>query len=245
MEDVIAQLIRLQELDRIRDKLQRRLDQVPIRLKSHTDAIHALEEALSAQEQLFRAAKAEADRAELEVKSKEEEREKIKRQMNAPKLSNREYEMLQEAMAGVLADINSHTDQAVKAMQRAEEAEIQVTDLQGQLDTARTEHLEAKEKLESGLGDVTGDLAKRDEERKEKIKDVASEALQTYERVRRKHKDALALVEGTIDRAAGRIGNDLHCSSCYMTITANDAVKVLGRKELITCKSCVRILYVP
>ena len=49
--------------------------------------------------QLHRAAQAESDRAELEVKSKEEEREKIKRQMNAPKLSNREYEMLQEAMA--------------------------------------------------------------------------------------------------------------------------------------------------
>ena len=245
MEDVIAQLIRLQELDRIRDKLQRRLDQVPVRLKSHTDAIRALEDALSAQEQLHWAAKAESDRAELEVKSKEEEREKIKRQMNAPKLSNREYEMLQEAMAGVLADINSHTDQAVKAMQRAEEAETQVTDLKGQLDKARTEYAEAKEKLESGLGDVTGDLAKRDRERKEKVKDVSSDALQVYERVRRKHKDALALVEGTIDRAAGRIGNDLHCSACYMTITANDAVKVLGRKEIVTCKSCVRILYVP
>jgi predicted nucleic acid-binding Zn-ribbon protein len=245
MEDVIAQLIRLQELDRIRDKLQRRLDQVPVRLKSHTDAIRALEEALSAQEQLHRAAKAESDRAELEVKSKEEEREKIKRQMNAPKLSNREYEMLQEAMAGVLADINSHTDQAVKAMQRAEEAETQVAELKGQLDKAQSEFREAKEKLESGLGDVTGDLAKRDEERKEKIKGVGADALRTYERVRRKHKDALALVEGTIDRAAGRIGNDLHCSACYMTITANDAVKVLGRKELITCKSCVRILYVP
>ena len=245
MEDVIAQLIRLQELDRIRDKLQRRLDQVPVRLKSHSDAIRALEEALSAQEQLHRAAQAESDRAELEGKSKEEEREKIKRQMNAPKLSNREYEMLQEAMAGVLADINSHTDQAVKAMQRAEEAKGQVEELKGQLDKARAEHLEAKEKLESGLGDVTGDLAKRDVERREKIREVSTDALQTYERVRRKHKDALALVEGTIDRAAGRIGNDLHCSACYMTITANDAVKVLGRKELVTCKSCVRILYVP
>ena len=82
-------------------------------------------------------------------------------------------------------------------------------------------------------------------ERREKIREVSTDALQTYERVRRKHKDALALVEGTIDRAAGRIGNDLHCSACYMTITANDAVKVLGRKELVTCKSCVRILYVP
>ena len=109
--------------------------------------------------------------------------------------------------------------------------EEQVTELKGQLDKARTEHAAAKEKLESGLGDVTGDLAKRDAERKEKMKDISSDALKVYERVRRKHKDALALVEGTIDRAAGRIGNDLHCSACYMTITANDAVKVLGRKD--------------
>ena len=223
MEDVIAQLIRLQELDRIRDKLQRRLDQVPVRLKSHTDAIRALEEALEAQEQLNRVARAESDRAELEVKSKEEEREKIKRQMNAPKLTNREYELLQEGMAGVLADINSFSDQAIKAMERATEAESQVTELRAQLEKSRTAYAEAKEKLESGLGDVTGDLAKRNAERKEKTREVHGEALQVYERVRRKHKDALALVEGTIDRAAGRIGNDLHCSACYMTITANDA----------------------
>ena len=55
----------------------------------------------------------------------------------------------------------------------------------------------------------------------------------------------MSIVDGTIDRAAGRIGNDLHCSACYMTITANDGVRVLARKEVVQCKSCVRVLYVP
>ena len=245
MGDVIGQLIRLQELDRKRDRLQKKLAQVPVKLASHTDALAAMKEAASAQEALLLSSKAEADRAELEVGSKEAEREKIKRQMNAPKLTNREYELLQEAMAGVLADISSLTDQALKALERATEAETQLGEIRERIDEANKAYLAEKEKLEGGLGDVRSELVRRDEERTEKIKEINRDALDAYERVRRKHRDALALVEGTIDRAAGRIGNDLHCSSCYITITANDAVKVLGRKEVVRCKSCVRILYVP
>jgi predicted nucleic acid-binding Zn-ribbon protein len=243
--DVIEQLIRLQELDRVRDRLQRRLDEVPIKLRSHTDRIAALESELAEQEVSLRSLRAEADRAELEVKAKEADREKYKRQMNAPKLSNREYQALQEQLAGVLADINSLSDKALSALERASETEDQATALQSELETARAAHAEAKEKLESALTGVRSDLAAKDEERKEFVAGVGMEPLAVYERVRRKHKDALAIVEGTIDRAAGRIGTDLHCSACFMTITANDAVQVLRRNRVIQCKSCVRILYVP
>lgn len=243
--DIIGQLVRLQRLDRERDRLQKRLDQVPIKLKQHSDTIAQLQRALEEQDQLMRTARAEADRAELEVKAKEERREKIKRQMNAPKLTNREYEVLQESLAGVLADINQLTSQALKSLDKVAEAEGNVATFRGELAEATQAHDEAKAKLEGGLADVRDELEKRNAERGEYLANVRQEALQVYERVRRKHKDALAVVDGTIDRAAGRIGTDLHCSACYMTITANDAVQVLEGKKLMRCKSCARILYVP
>lgn len=243
--DVIEQLIRLQDLDRVRDRLQRRLDEVPVKLRSHTDRIAALETELAEQDLLLRALRAEADRAELEVKAKEADREKYKRQMNAPKLSNREYQALQEQLAGVLADINSLSDKALSAMERAGETEAKSTELRSELESAQAEYGQAKEKLEGALTDVRSDLEAKNEERREYVAGVGMEPLAVYERVRRKHKDALAIVDGTIDRAAGRIGTDLHCSACFMTITANDAVQVLRRNRVIQCKSCVRILYVP
>ena len=95
------------------------------------------------------------------------------------------------------------------------------------------------------VGQQTGNRTARNAERAEYAPSVKEEGRELYERVRRKHAEAMSIVDGTIDRAAGRIGNDLHCSACYMTITANDGVKVLARKEIVQCKSCVRILYVP
>ncbi|NUO79822.1 hypothetical protein HUU05_07075 [candidate division KSB1 bacterium] len=243
--DVIETLIRLQEIDRKRDRLQKRLDQVPIKLKEHTDTIARLEASIAEQEQVLRAARAEADRAELEVKTREERREKLKSQMNAPKLSNREYEVIREELAGVLADVNSFSEKALKALEKAGEAESNVGKLKEELRVAREKHEGARGQLEGSLADVRQELQGHDGERTGFLPQVPGEALQIYERVRRKHKDALATVEGTIDRVAGRIGSDLHCASCHMSVTANDAVQVLARKKVIQCKSCVRILYVP
>lgn len=243
--DIIGQLVQLQQMDRVRDRLQKRLDQIPVKLKERTDLIAQLERALEEQEQLMKSSRTEADRAELEVKAKEEEREKIKRQMNAPKLTNREYEVLQEALAGILADINQLTSHALKGLDKVAEAEGNVAAFREELAAAREAYESARAELEGGLSDVKDELARRDAERAEFVESVTSEALHVYERVRRKHKEALAVVDGTIDRAAGRIGTDLHCSACFMSITANDAVQVLEGRRLIRCKSCARILYVP
>jgi predicted nucleic acid-binding Zn-ribbon protein len=243
--DVIERLIRLQEIDRKRDRLQKKLDQVPVKLKEHTDTIARLGASIGEQEQVLRAARAEADRAELEVKTREDRREKLKAQMNAPKLSNREYDVIREELAGVLADVNSFSDKALKAMEKAAEAEANVAKLKEELRVAREKHEGARGQLEGSLADVRQELLGHDGERGAFLPQTPSEALQIYERVRRKHKDALATVEGTIDRAAGRIGSDLHCAACHMSVTANDAVQVLARKKIIQCKSCVRILYVP
>ncbi len=67
MEQAIELLVELQGMDRIRDRLQRKLDQVPKKLKSHTDGIAILEVQAEEQGILVRSAKMEADRAELEV----------------------------------------------------------------------------------------------------------------------------------------------------------------------------------
>lgn len=245
MEQAIDLLVKLQEMDRVRDRLQRKLDQVPKKLKGHTEAIAVLEAQVAELTAQSRSARAEADRAELEVKAKEDRRESIKHAMNAPKLSNREYEVLRDEMAGVLADVNSLSDSALKALQRATEAEESKASLEKELEEKRAAYERAKADLEGSLVDVTAELEQRTAERTEFCRKIPSEPLQIYERVRRKHPDAMALVEGTIDRAANRIGSDLHCSACYMTITANDAVHVLARSEVVQCRSCVRILYVP
>lgn len=242
--DVIEQLIQLQKIDRKRDRLQRKLDEVPVKLKRFTDALADYEKALAEQEVVARSARAEADRAELDMKAKEALREKYKLQMNAPKLSKREYEVLQEALAGVISDIRSFDSLAIQALQRADEAEAKCVEIRKERDALQEEYEAARSKLEGSLSGVKNELAELDAERTGFAEAIESEPLHVYERVRGKHKAALAALEG-VDRDTVRLGSDIHCSACYMACTANDAIKVIGRKSIIQCKSCVRILYVP
>ncbi len=242
--DVVEKLLRLHEIDRVCDRLQKRLDQVPIKLKAHTDAIAGLEGELAELDVQHRKSHAEGERHELEVATNEGRRDKVRQAMNAPKLSSRQYTTLQEEMAGLLSDISSSTDKAIVSLEDVKETESQTATKKEELAKAKEVYEAKKADLEGSLGDVRGELETRLKERAEYSAAVDPDSKSIYARVRRKHKDALAAVDGTIDRAIGRIGNDLHCSSCYMTITANDAVQVLARAKVIQCKSCVRILYV-
>lgn len=242
--DVIERLRKLYDLDRVCDRLQKRLDQVPIKLKAHTDAIVGLEHELAELEELFKRSRADGERHELEVATKEGERDKVRQAMNAPKLNSRQYTTLQEQMAGLLSDISSSTDKALVSLDDAKEQESQIGTKADELAKAKEVYEAKRAELEGSLGDVRSELETRMKERAEYFAGIDPDPKSIYERVRRKHKDALAVVDGTIDRAGGRIGNDLHCSTCYMTITANDAVQVLARNKVIQCKSCVRILYV-
>ncbi len=242
--DVVERLLKLHNLDRVCDRLQKRLDQVPIKLKVHTDTISGLERELAELDAQYKGSRAAGERHELEVATSEGRRDKVRQAMNAPKLSSRQYTTLQEEMAGLLSDISSSTDKALVSLDDAKELENQTATKKEELAKAKEVYEAKKAELEGALGDVRADLETRTKERAEYSAGIDPDPKAIYERVRRKHKDALAVVDGTIDRAVGRIGNDLHCSSCYMTITANDAVQVLARAKVIQCKSCVRILYV-
>jgi predicted nucleic acid-binding Zn-ribbon protein len=244
--DLIEMLLKLQAIDRERDALQRRLDQVPVRLKAHTDSIAAARAALQEQENLLRAVRAEADRNELEIRTKEAEREKVRRAMGQPKLHVREYTVLKEQLAGLLADIGSLTERGVACLERAQEAEEKLAELRVRLAEAEAAYRKARDELEGSFASVRTELEERTRARSEFAASIPRERLEVYERVRAGLKGpAMAAVEGTIDRSANRIGNDLHCSACFMAVTSNDAVRVLARKELVQCRSCMRILYVP
>ena len=67
MEEAIDLLVKVQEMDRVRDRLQRKLDQVPKKLKGYTDGIASLKTQVVELTALALSARSEADRAELEV----------------------------------------------------------------------------------------------------------------------------------------------------------------------------------
>ncbi|MGQ0614879.1 MAG: zinc ribbon domain-containing protein [Planctomycetaceae bacterium] len=244
--DTIAKLLKLQEMDRERDKLQRRLDQVPVLLKAHSDAVAAAEGALHEQESLLRTIRAEVDRNELEIATRQAEREKVRGSMNQPRITAREYTILQEQLAGCLADIDSYTERGLAGIDRAKEAEGKLGELRAALDASRAAHEQARAELEGSLAGVRAQLAERTAARNEFSSGVPKESLEIYDRIHAGLRGgAMAAVEGTIDRAAGRIGNDLHCSACHMSVTPNDAVHILARHKVLQCRSCMRILYVP
>ena len=100
--------------------------------------------------------------------------------MNAPKLNAREYETLQEELAGVLADINSFSDTALKALDSAAEAETASAETRAKLEEARAAYADAKATLEGSLAGTREDLAARNEKLAEYVAQVDATRLEIY-----------------------------------------------------------------
>jgi predicted nucleic acid-binding Zn-ribbon protein len=112
------------------------------------------------------------------------------------------------------------------------EKELKEAVMEQQIREKEFEDLKAS--LEADLGAYMQEADELGARRSEMVYNLDPEALKTYERVRTAlDGDAIVHVENRI------------CGGCYMSITSNDYVRICGMKEIVTCKSCQRILFIP
>src|SRR5207249_1311486 len=101
------------------------------------------------------------------------------------------------------------------------------------------EHAQSKDRIEQQLGDLDGktkaiemQLQQLDAERKNLAQQIDEDLLDRYERLFvNKGGMAVAPLEHEV------------CMGCHMKITTQTAVRVKGKKEVVTCEQCGRILY--
>ena len=196
-----------------------------LRIRVRKVAVKALEDKIKAN-QLKR------KQRELELQTKEDGMKKLQTQLYQLK-TNKEYQTMQQEIAGQKADNSRIEDEILVFMQEAE-------DLNKELEKEKTlfadaeKHLnEDKKKIEAEIGSLDGEISNLEAQRKEMTALVDKKVLAHYEKVLA-GRDGIAL-----SAVKGK-----SCQGCFMNLPPQVINEIKMKDKIVTCESCARILYI-
>jgi predicted nucleic acid-binding Zn-ribbon protein len=226
--------------------IERQLAHVRGKLKTRKNAVAAQERRIDQIKTEFNALhdkavdrRKDADRLELDLRTKEEQVTKLRTALNLAK-TNKEY-------AAILTQINTYKADNAKVEEQVLKIMTDVDAVKAQSDKIAVQ-VEAEEKRLAEIGQASGAeitklTAMFDEltkQRETAAAAVPEEALNTFERIaERNDGDAMAVIE-----VHGRKPPyDYVCGGCYMSLNAEHANALRTRDEIRNCDNCGRILY--
>ena len=227
----VAQLIRLQDQDKVLDALKASLERIPAE-------IQAIQQIIESEKSKLQAVKAKSNQLHLSKKEKESE---VQAKEAAVRKHGEELNKVKtnEAYKALLAEIE-------KAKTDASNIETQILEIMEQMDEAAKDEKAAaallKEDEAKKLREIDSLKAKETDLKskfdQEKVKrdgmtaGLPEDASHQYEYLRKRKTDgeALAKIKGTM------------CGACRLTVPPQSVVEV-AKGRLVTCESCQRILY--
>ncbi len=233
MLDVIEKLLTLQDRDQRLRSFQAELAHLPeerkIREKQIADSAAQLDTAK------IRAREIEIEKRNLEMEARTK-RDAIARyrQQQLQTRKNEEYAALAHEIAAAEKAIIALEDRELDLMEDLEK-------LTPQIAAAERTHAEERDKLQHLLAALESKklnletrIADLGNEHESLAKALDEDILELYLRLfKAKHGTAVATLEHEV------------CTGCHMRVTAQTVVQVRGRKEIIHCPQCGRILYLP
>jgi uncharacterized protein len=239
MGKMLEALLRLQAVERdltaVRRRLQARKNAVAIQQRK----IDQLRAEYSAIHDKSITRRKDADRLELDLRTKEEQVTKLRAALNLAK-TNKEYAAILTQINTYKADNAKVEEEVLKIMQdvdvikaQAEKISIQVEAEQKRLSEITAASGQEIDKLTAMLNELTS-------QRTAAAQSVPAESLAAFEAIaQRNDGDAMAIIE-----VHGRKPPfDYVCGGCFMSLNAEHANALRSRDEIRNCDNCGRILY--
>jgi len=225
-------LYRLQQVDSHIDQAQSRLKAIRQTLENDAELRAANEEANAADNQLKEAERS-LKQTELEV-----EKQRIKLQQTEASLygglvhNPKELQDLQKDVAALKRHLETLEDRQLEAMQVVETAEKNAQDATAALERVTASRGDQFRALNSESEILNKDLERFSSERNAVIKDLAAQAIQAYEQLRKQRR---GIAVTTVSDSA--------CAACGTTLTPSQQQSAHSTSQLFYCPSCGRILY--
>lgn len=180
----------------------------------------------------FKQARATADRKSLDLKTNEAKIADLRAKLNVAS-SNKEYDVIRGQIEADTVANSVLEDEILDALEKVDRLQVELAGAQQHLT-----HTEAGlKKCEQDVAAAEGGLKASVEQLEGQIRETEAFLPATvaadYRRLVHAHgPDALAAVDGTV------------CTNCYVSLTAQSRV-LLNSGEIVFCKSCGRLLYLP
>ncbi|MCK4888245.1 MAG: hypothetical protein KAS96_12715 [Planctomycetes bacterium] len=238
MGPVLNGLIKLQSVESRLRAVKSKLTRCRRNVIIQENMIRTLQNSFEAKKEELLLSKIQADRLELELKTKDESIAKLRASLNAAK-TNKEYAAILTQLNTSRADNSKIETQILDMFKDLEVDEAQCADLKKQTE-------EQKEKLEQIRKDSELSAVKLQKEIENiqlewdsTAKEIPAETLKTFNRVAETYDgEALATVEGL-----GHSTGPYSCGGCFMGITAENVNLLMTKDDILRCPNCTRILF--
>jgi predicted nucleic acid-binding Zn-ribbon protein len=199
--------------------------------------VRSLQSALEAKKEELQLTKVQAGRLELELKSRDEEVNKLRAALNTSK-SNKEYAAVLTQLNTTRADNTKIENQILDLMKAMETDEAECENIRKQIEEQKQKLEQTRKTAEAAAVEQEGEIKKIQAEWNEVAKTIPAEPLKIFKRVAETYDgEAVAQVEGQEDRHGA-----YSCGGCFMGITTESVNLLMTRDEIIRCPNCTRIL---
>ena len=229
-------LLALSDTDAEIRRLQKRLDELPEQqqldaaIQERVDLQQARDDRTLDQD----AAQAEASREDREVDQLRARLEAEQQRMYGGEITNaKELSSMRAEIDSVQRRIGEHEDAELEAMQRAEEIDAEIADMDRQV-AALSERIDELTVL-------------RDEAARSLMAEIAELEVQAERQRDPLPDDLLTRYDDARDRFGGRAVGELdgdRCSSCGISLSYADVNALVEGPPLTTCPSCQRLMVV-
>jgi predicted nucleic acid-binding Zn-ribbon protein len=227
-----ATLRGLHHLQRQVTDLRERLERGPKQLNAGRANVQRLEKELQELKEIAKRRRMDVDAKELQLKEREGHILDIRAKLNRCS-SNREYQAFVEQIAADEQANSVLSDEILELLEKVNEDAQANARAKIKVEEAKSELERLKLRVEGQRDTLETDLARLQEELRKAENALPADIRQDYDRVVKAHgEEALVPLEGEC------------CGGCYQRITPQ-MINELTMSQLVFCKSCGRLLYIP
>jgi len=181
-----------------------------------------------------------AAQLELDLKSRDEQIEKLREQQTQSR-NNREYQAFLVEINTAKADRGTVEDETIKALEAVERLSVELKDLSEQLKAEQARLQELKGLVSGKLDELQADIDARQAERDAAGAQVPTKMRDVFDRLADKYDGEAMAALAKPDRRR----EEYICTVCNMDQAVDTYNKLHSRDELLFCPSCRRVLYIP
>lgn len=237
MGPVLNGLIKLQSVENLLRAAKAKLARSRRSVIIQENQVRSLQSALETKKEELQLTKVQSNRLEMELKSRDEEVNKLRAALNTAK-TNKEYAAILTQLNTTRADNAKIENQILGLMKAMETDEAECESIRRQIEEQKQQLEQTRKTAEASAAEHEAEIAKIQEEWNEVAETIPSEPLKIFKRVAETYDgEAVVQIEGQEDRNGA-----YSCGGCFMGITAESVNLLMTRDEIIRCPNCTRIL---
>lgn len=228
----IERLKNLQEVDSSIYALKKKLQEEPRRIEDLDKEFESKKARLEQLKNELKTLQTEHGKKELDLQTAEGNIAKREAQLYSLK-SNKEYTAALKEIRGLKADKSLVEDRILSSLEGIDRARKAIEQENAFLVQGEQEYKIEKQNIQQQIQRLKDELAQYESKRKTVVVGIDADKLELYNRVLEK-KSGLAIVpvKGS------------SCGGCYIQLRPQIINEIKLRKDLVTCETCSRILYV-